>query len=275
MPITAQDIKKLRDATGVGMLDARKALTDADGDFDQAAELLRISGAAKAAKRSDREVGNGLVAASGHTLIQLGAETDFVAKNQEFIDLAQAIAEALDSAGVDTVAEAGAVALPTGRTVAEAVLDLSAKMGEKMELVNVAHFLGETHIYLHRRSKDLPPQVGVLVEYTGAKEDIAHHVALQIAHSNPVYLSSVDVPDDVVANEKRLAEATAREEGKPDKAIPRIVEGRVSGFYKDVCLMDQEPIAQEAATVGAFVTQNGVEITRFARFSAGPDPARR
>jgi len=275
MAITAQDIKKLRDATGVGMLDARQALTDAGGDFEQAVELLRIAGAAKAAKRSDREVGNGLVAAEGHSLIQLGAETDFVAKNQEFIDLAQAIVEAVDAAGCTTLEQANHVTLSTGRTVAEAIQDMSAKMGEKMELVNVAHFTGDTHVYLHRRSKDLPPQVGVIVEYTGAKDDVAHHVALQIAHSNPVYLSQADVPEDVVAHEKRLAEAIAREEGKPEKAIPRIVEGRVSGFYKDVCLLDQEPIAQEAATVGAFLNQHGVEITSFARFSAGPDPARR
>jgi len=275
MAITAQDIKKLRDATGVGMLDARQALTDADGDFEQAAELLRISGAAKAAKRSGREVSNGLVAAAGSTLIQLGAETDFVAKNQEFIDLAEAIVQALDAAGSTDLAQAQQVTLPSGRQVAEAVQDLSAKMGEKMELVNVAHLDGDTHLYLHRRSKDLPPQVGVLVAYTGDKEDIAHQVALQIAHSNPVYLSRDDVPADVVAKEKRLAEATAREEGKAEKAIPRIVEGRLNGFYKDVCLLDQEPIVHDAANVGAFLKQHGVTITAFARFSAGPDPARR
>jgi elongation factor Ts len=275
MAITAQDIKKLRDATGVGMLDARKALTEADGDFEKAAELLRISGAAKAAKRSDREAANGLVAAAGHTLIQLGAETDFVAKNQEFIDLGEAIVQALDAAGADTVDEAKVVNLPTGVTVGDAVQALSAKMGEKMELVNVAHFDGDTHVYLHRRSKDLPPQVGVLVEYTGADPEIVHHVALQIAHSNPVYVAQGDIPEEVVANEKRLAEATAREEGKPEKAIPRIVEGRVAGFYKDVCLQDQEPIAHDHPTVGALLKEHGITVTRFARFSAGPDPARR
>jgi len=275
MAITAQEIKKLRDATGVGMLDARKALEDAGGDFEQAIEVLRISGAAKAAKRSDREAANGLVAAAGHTLIQLGAETDFVAKNPEFIELGEAIVQALDAAGADTLEDAKVVNLPTGETVADAIQALSAKMGEKMELANVAHFDGDTHVYLHRRSKDLPPQVGVLVEYTGAKEDIVHHVALQIAHSNPVYVNQGDVPEDVVANEKRLAEATAREEGKPEKAIPRIVEGRLSGFYKDVCLHDQEPIAHDHPTVGALLKEHGITVTRFARFSAGPDPARR
>ncbi|MDR0990351.1 MAG: translation elongation factor Ts [Propionibacteriaceae bacterium] len=275
MAITPAEIKKLRDATGVGMMDARKALTDADGDFDQAVELLRISGAAKAAKRSDREASNGLVAAAGHSLIQLGAETDFVAKNQEFVELAEAIVQAIDAAGVDTVAEANDINLPSGQTVAQSIQDLSAKMGEKMELVNVAHFDGDAHIYLHRRSKDLPPQVGVLVEYVGADPDIVHHVALQIAHSNPVYVEPAEVPEEVVDNERRLAAAIAREEGKPEQAITRIVEGRVNGYLKDVCLVNQEPIADQQPTVGALLKQHGITITRFARFAAGPDPARR
>jgi elongation factor Ts len=148
-------------------------------------------------------------------------------------------------------------------------------MGEKMELVKVAHFDGDTHVYLHRRSKDLPPQVGVLVEYSGADQGIVHHVALQIAHSNPVYLAIGDVPDEVVANERRLAEATAREQGRPEKIIPRIVDGRIADFYKDVCLQDQSPIAHDHPTVGALLAEHGITVSRFARFSAGPDPARR
>jgi elongation factor Ts len=275
MAITAADVKKLRDATGAGMMDAKKALSEADGDYEKAIELLRITGASKAAKRSDRAAANGLVAAAGQSLIQLGAETDFVAKNQEFIDLAEAIVDAVDVAGADSVETALIVNLPTGVTVADAIAALAGKIGEKIELSNVARFSGDTHAYLHRRSSDLPPQVGVLVEYTGADPDIVHHVALQIASMNPVYVHQGEIPAEVVENERRVAEATAREEGKPDKIIPRIVDGRLAEFFKDVSLHDQAPIAHDEPSVGALLKKSGVEISRFVRFSAGPDPARR
>src|SRR5664279_592571 len=222
MAITAADVKKLRDQTGAGMMDAKKALTEADGDFVKAAELLRITGAAKLAKRSDRDASNGIVAAAGSALIQLGAETDFVAKNDE-----------------------------------------------KIELVAVARFDGTTHSYLHQRSKDLPPQVGVLVEFVGADEAAAHNIALQIASMSPQYLTRADVPADVVANETRIAEATAREEGKPEAAIGRIVEGRVGAFYKDYCLLDQPSIVDDKQSVAALLKSKGIEITRFVRFAAG------
>src|SRR5664279_1435558 len=219
MAITAADVKKLRDQTGAGMMDAKKALTEADGDFVKAAELLRITGAAKLAKRSDRDASNGIVAAVGSALIQLGAETDFVAKNDEF--------------------------------------------------VAVARFDGTTHSYLHQRSKDLPPQVGVLVEFVGADEAAAHNIALQIASMSPQYLTRADVPADVVANETRIAEATAREEGKPEAAISRIVEGRVGAYYKDYCLLDQPSIVDDKQSVAALLKSKGIEITRFVRFAAG------
>ncbi|MDR1449966.1 MAG: translation elongation factor Ts [Propionibacteriaceae bacterium] len=275
MAITAADVKKLRDATGAGMMDAKKALAESDGDHDKAVEFLRISGAVKAAKRSERDAANGIVAAAGHALIRLGSETDFVAKNQEFISLAEAVAEAVDAAGADTVESALDVNLPTGATVAEAVAALSAKIGEKLELSEVARFGGDTHVYLHRRSQDLPPQVGVLVEYTGADPDIVHHVALQIASMNPLYIEQGDIDESVLTSERNLAEAAAREEGKPEQVIPRIVEGKLKDFVKDVCLHDQAPIAHDEPSVGALLAKAGVKITRFARFSAGPDPARR
>jgi elongation factor Ts len=269
MTITAVDVKKLRDATGAGMMDAKKALTEADGDFEKAAELLRITGAAKAAKRSDRDAANGLVAAIGHSLIQLGAETDFVAKNQEFIDLAETIVAAVDQVSAETVETALAVALPDGQTVAEAIAALSGKIGEKMELVQVAHFAGSTHAYLHRRSQDLPPQVGVLLEYEGADENLVHQVALQIASMRPNYVHQGEVPDDVVANERRIAEATAREEGKPEAAIARIIDGRLAAFFKDVCLHDQPAVSDDKSTVGALLNRAGIKVTRFVRFAAG------
>jgi elongation factor Ts len=269
MTIAAADVKKLRDQTGAGMMDAKKALTEADGDFEKATEILRVSGAVKAAKRSDREASNGLVAGSGKALIQLGAETDFVAKNEEFMSLAAEIAEAVALDGADSVDKALAVTL-AGGTVEETISALSIKIGEKLELTNVANYTGDTHTYLHRRSQDLPPQVGVLVEYTGAKDEaLVHNVALQIASMSPIVVTKDDVPAETVESEKRIAEATAKEEGKPDQAIPRIIEGRVQAFYKDNCLVEQAAIFGETATVGEALDQGGVTITRFVRFSAG------
>lgn len=269
MAITATDVKKLRDLTGAGMMDAKKALTEAEGDFEKAAELLRITGAAKAAKRADRDASNGIVAAAGSSLIQLGAETDFVAKNADFVALAQRIVEAVDAAGAESVASAHAVAMADGTTVAEAVAGLSAVIGEKLELVNVASFGGSSHSYLHRRSQDLPPQVGVLVEYEGADDSLVHGVALQIAAMSPQYVAREDVPADVVANERRIAEATAREEGKPEGALPKIIEGRVGGFFKDVCLLEQPSVSDDKKTVGTLLKSGGVSVKRFVRFAAG------
>ena len=268
MAITAADVKKLRDATGAGMMDAKKALTEAEGDFDKAIEVLRVTGAAKAAKRSDREATNGLVAASGKALIQLGAETDFVAKNEEFIALAEAIAAAVDAARADGVEAAKAAPLASGQTVAEAVSELAIKIGEKLELSNAVYAEGNAHVYLHRRSQDLPPQVGVLVEYDGDNEELVHSVALQIAAMNPSYVSRDDVPAESVENERRIAEATAREEGKPEQALPRIIEGRVNGYFKDVVLLDQPAVSDDKQTVGKLLEQAGVTVKKFARFSA-------
>jgi elongation factor Ts len=267
--ITAADVKKLRDATGAGMMDAKKALTEADGDFDAAVEILRVTGQAKMAKRSDREASNGLVAAAGATVIQLGAETDFVAKNAEFMALAQEIATAVDAAKAHGVEAAGAVVLASGKTVAEAVGELSAKIGEKLELANAASFDGPVSIYLHKRSQDLPPQVGVMVEYDGGNEDFVRGIAMQIAAMSPSWVTRDEVPQDVLANERRVAELTAKEEGKPEAIIPRIVEGRLNGFYKDVCLVEQASVSDDKLTVGKLLEQNGVEVKRFVRFAAG------
>lgn len=269
MAITAADVKKLRDQTGAGMMDAKKALIEAEGDFVRAAELLRITGAAKLAKRSDRDASNGIVAAAGSALIQLGAETDFVAKNDEFVALAEEIAIAVDKAKAGSLESAQGVKLSSGETVADAVAAIAAKIGEKIELVAVARFDGTTHTYLHQRSKDLPPQVGVLVEFAGADEAAAHNIALQIASMSPQYLTKADVPADVVAKESRIAEETAREEGKPEAAISRIIEGRVNSFYKDYCLLEQSSISDDKQTVAAVLKSKGIEITRFVRFAAG------
>ena len=267
--ITAADVKKLRDATGAGMMDAKKALTEADGDFDAAVEILRVSGQAKMANRSDRDASNGLVASAGKTVIQLGAETDFVAKNAEFMALADEIATAVDAAGAHGVEAASAVALPSGKTVAEAIAELSAKIGEKLELAAAATFDGPVTVYLHKRSQDLPPQVGVMVEYDGGDDAFVRGIAMQIAAMSPSYVTRDEVPEDVLANERKIAELTAREEGKPEQIIPRIVEGRLGGFYKEVCLVEQPSVSEDKLTVGQLLKNNGVEVRRFVRFSAG------
>jgi elongation factor Ts len=269
MAITAADVKKLRDQTGAGMMDAKNALTEANGDFDAAVEILRVSGQAKMAKRSDREASNGVVASSGKTVIQLGAETDFVAKNAEFTDLAAAIAAAVDAAAPADLEAAKAVKLASGKTVDEAISELAAKIGEKLELAATATFDGTVSIYLHKRSSDLPPQVGVMVEYTGGDEAFARGIAMQIAAMSPQWVTREDVPADVIAHERHIAELTAKEEGKPEQIIPRIVDGRLNGFYKEVCLVEQQSVSDDKLTVGQLLKNNGTTVSRFIRFSAG------
>src|SRR6478736_5054088 len=230
--ISAADVKTLRDATGAGMMDCKKALTEADGDFDKAVEILRVSGQAKAAKRgTERAATNGLVASTDGAMLQLGAETDFVAKNQAFQDLAADAVKAVAASKAGSVEAANAATLPSGQTVGEAVEELAIKIGEKLEVSAAA--------YLHRRASDLPPQVGVLVEYEGSDASAARGAAMQVAAMRPQYVSRDDVPADLVENERRIAEATAKEEGRPEQALPKIIEGRLNAYFKDVALLDQ------------------------------------
>lgn len=267
MTVTAADVKKLRDATGAGMIEAKKALGQAEGDFDKAVELLRVSGAAKAAKRgAERSANNGLVAADGSALIQLAAETDFVAKNDQFQDLAAQVVQGVAGAKAADVDSALKVDLD-GRTVADAIGELAAKIGEKLELAKVAYFDGQTTVYLHKRASDLPPQVGVLVEYTG-DEAAARTAAMQIAAMRPQYVSRDEVPADVVDNERRIAEASAREMGKPEPAIAKITEGKVNAFFGDVCLLDQASVTEPKKKVAQQLKEAGTTISRFARFEA-------
>src|SRR5690242_6337281 len=214
---TAADVKRLRDLTGAGMLDSKNALVDADGDFDKAVELLRIKGAKDVGKRAERATAEGLVAAKDGALIELNSETDFVAKNAEFQSVADQIVAAAAAAKATDVDALKAAPIAGGTTVEQTIADLSAKIGEKLELRRVAYFDGKVETYLHKRAADLPPGVGVLVEYTGAGAEAAHGVALQIAALKARYLSRDDVPEDVVASERRIAEETAKAEGKPEE----------------------------------------------------------
>jgi elongation factor Ts len=270
---TAADVKRLREMTGAGMLDSKNALVEADGDFEKAVELLRIKGAKDVGKRAERATAEGLVAAKGGALIELNSETDFVAKNAEFQSVAdQIVAAAAASKATDLDALKAAKVGDT--TVEQVIADLSAKIGEKLELRRVAYFDGTVETYLHKRAADLPPAVGVLVEYgPGPDSDTstaaAHAVALQIAALKAKYLTREDVPEDVVANERRIAEETARNEGKPEQALAKIVDGRVTGFYKDVVLLDQPSVSDNKKTVKALLDEAGVTVTRFVRFEVG------
>ncbi|OMC20826.1 MULTISPECIES: translation elongation factor Ts [unclassified Mycobacterium] len=265
---TAADVKRLRELTGAGMLDCKNALADSDGDFDKAVEALRIKGAKDVGKRAERATAEGLVAAKDGALIELNSETDFVAKNAEFQALAdQVVGAALAAKATDVDALKAAKIGDT--TVEQAIADLSAKIGEKLELRRVQYFDGKVETYLHKRAADLPPAVGVLVEYTGDGAEAAHTVALQIAALKARYLSRDDVPEDVVASERRIAEETAKAEGKPEQALPKIVEGRLNGFFKDAVLLEQPSVSDSKKTVKALLDEAGVTVTRFVRFEVG------
>jgi len=270
MAITAADVKKLRDATGAGMMDSKKALEEADGDFDKAIEVLRVKGAAKAAKRgAERTASAGLVANAGGSLVELNSETDFVAKSEGFIALADEIVAAAAQAKAADAEELKSVQLQSGKTVAEAIEAVAAVIGEKIELGRVAYFDGNATTYMHRRSSDLPPAVGVLVAFEGDNEEAARGAAMQIAAMRPQFVNRDEVPADLVEKERSIAEATAREEGKPEQALPKIVEGRLNGFFKDVVLLEQPSVQDSKKSVKAVLDDAGVTVTRFARFEVG------
>lgn len=267
--ISAADVKKLRDATGAGMMECKKALEEAGGDHDKAIEVLRISGAAKAAKRgAEREASNGLVAAEGNALVELLCETDFVAKNADFQALAAAIVAAAAAAQTGERDAVLGLTLASGSTVAEAISALASVIGEKLELGRTAVLTSPVAVYLHKRASDLPPQVGVMVAYSGS-EEAARAAAMQVAALKASYVSRDEVPADVIETERRVAEAKAREEGKPEAALPKIIEGRVGAFFKDNCLLEQESVQDSKKTVAAVLAEAGTTVTAFARFDIG------
>ncbi len=271
---TAADIKALREQTAAGMMDVKRALEEADGDMAQAAEILRIKGLKGVTKREGRSASNGLVAAKVEngvgTLVEVNCETDFVAKGERFIALAdQVLAQAVatEAADAETLL---ASTLPDGRTVAELLVEGNAATGEKIEVRRVARVTGDRVVsYLHKTNRDLPAQIGVLVATTGGDEEIAHDVAMHIAAFSPTVLGREDVPEDVVANERRIAEATAREEGKPEAALPRIIEGRVNGYFKENVLLEQAFAKDQKKSVAQVLKEAGAEASSFARFRVG------
>lgn len=266
---TAAEVKKLRELTGSGMMACKKALEESEGNFDKAVEILRIKGAKDVGKRAERTAAEGLIAVSGNTMVEINSETDFVAKNSEFIEISNRIAEAAAAAKAnspETLAEVDV----DGKSADTVIKELSAKIGEKLELRRAVTIEGDkVAVYLHHRSSDLPPAVGVLVAYTGDDEGAAKAAAMQVAALKATYLSSDDVPEETVAKEREIAEATAREEGKPEKALPNIIEGRLKGYFKDACLLEQPSVTESKKTVKQVMDEAGVTLTGFVRFEVG------
>jgi elongation factor Ts len=279
--VTAADVKKLRDMTGAGMMDSKKALEEADGDLDKAIDVLRIKAGAKIQKRAgERVASNGLVAAAEGAMIELACETDFVAKGEDFQTLAGDIVTHLANSdayeatqGANDPAELAERllkdTLKDGRTVSENIDAVAAIIGEKIELRRAVKLSGQVATYLHKKASDLPAQVGVLVQFDGDDLAAARGAAMQIAAMRPRYLSREDVPADAVENERRVLEAKAREEGKPDAALPKIVEGMLNGFFKDNVLLEQSSVQDNKKTVKALLGGAGVTVFGFAHFEIG------
>jgi elongation factor Ts len=272
---TAADVKKLRDLTGAGMMDCKKALDESDGDFDQAVEFLRIKGAKDVGKRAGRTAANGIVSHSGNALLELNCETDFVAKTPDFVALGQQLVELGEQNKLADAAALSVATLPDGKSVADTIQEYSAKIGEKIVVNRFVVLDGTVAVYLHRKAQDLPPQVGVLVQYAGKSDEAAdadaRGIGMQIAAMRPRYLTREEVPADVVESERRIAEETAKEEGKPEKALPKIVEGRVNSFFKDFVLLEQSSVVDNKKTVKQVAGEAGLEITRFVRFEVGQE----
>jgi len=333
---TAADVKKLRDLTAAGMMDCKNALVDADGDFDKAVEIIRVKGQRGVTKREGRATSNGAIVAKmdgtdAGVLLELACETDFVAKSHRFIELADQIVTHVFETSPADLAALLASETTSGQTVQSLVDDANAALGEKIEVRRFAQ-LGDGYVavYLHRTSPDLPPQVGVLVEFDAADGEEGHHYDIidgrvyvspvpnaphdaleswlfltlldysrvrpdilnyvstrprvfvpnraaatcpepDIAAFSPRYLSREDVPAETVENERRIAEATAREEGKPEQALTKIVDGRVTGFFKENVVLDQAFAKDNKKTVAKVLSEAGVTLKRFARFRVGTE----
>ncbi|MGS0560466.1 translation elongation factor Ts [Microbacterium aurugineum] len=270
---TIADLKALREQLGTGMVDTKKALEEADGDVAKATEILRLKGAKGNAKRADRSTSEGLIVAREQdgavTLLELACETDFVAKNERFITLADKVADAAAAVKADSIETA--LAAPAGdKSVEQLISEEAAIIGEKVELRRVRTISGDkVEVYLHRTSKDLPPQIGVVVAYSGDNAETARSIAQHISFANPSYLSREDVPADAVDKEREIVTEISRNEGKPEAALPKIVEGRVSAFIKQVALLEQDYAKDNKLSVAQVAKDAGITVTDFARFKVG------
>jgi elongation factor Ts len=272
--ITVAQIRKVREITGAGMTDVKKALVEADGDEQTAIDELRKKGASKAVKRgADRVASNGLIAAAEGALIEVACETDFVAKNEQLVTLAGDIVAHAAAAKPADLPALLAETLVDGRTVEQSITEAAAALGEKLELRRYARLDGHVATYLHKKATDLPPQIGVIVAFEGEGAEaaaVARQTAMQVsAVRSTQYLTRDEVPAVIVERERGIAEEIAKNEGKPEAAIPRIVEGRVTGFFKDVVLLEQGSVIDTKKTVKQLLTEAGATVTAFVRFEVG------
>jgi elongation factor Ts len=271
---TAEDVKRLREATAAGMLDCKKALDEADGDYDKAVEIIRVKGLKGVTKREGRTTSNGLVVArtSGNlgVMLELNCETDFVAKGERFQELADELIAHLESSKSADVAAFLASTLPTGKTVQERVDEGNATLGEKIEIRRVVVLEGSpVALYMHRTSPDLPPQLGVLVQLATDALEAGKDIAQHIAAFAPQYVRREDIPAEAIESERRIAEETARAEGKPEASLSKIVEGRVTGFVKEVSLLEQSFAKDAKKTVQQILDEAKTAVSAFHRFKVG------
>ncbi|MCU6480296.1 elongation factor Ts [Arthrobacter silviterrae] len=270
---TAADIKALRERTGAGMMDVKKALDEANGDAEKAMEFIRIKGLKGATKREGRSTAEGLVAAKAENgvgvMVEVNCETDFVAKAAPFIEFSNKVLATALASGVSDVDSLLAADLD-GKPLSEAVIEAGALLGEKVAIRRIARVEGATvDAYLHKTSKDLPAQVGVLFAVDGDNQEVAHDVAVHIAAMSPTFLTREEVAAETVENERRIATETAQAEGKPEAAMAKIVEGRLTGFFKEIVLVDQSFAKDAKKSVGTVLNDAGVKPVAFARFRVG------
>ncbi|EDN81211.1 MULTISPECIES: translation elongation factor Ts [Actinomycetes] len=270
---TAADVKALREQTGAGMMDVKKALTEADGDAEKALEIIRLKGLKSLSKREGRQASAGLLAAQTDgtvgVLVEVNSETDFVAKNQKFIDFSnEVLAAAVASKAADLDA---LLAAPMGEGTVKDRLDaFAAIIGEKLQVGRIVRVEGENvDLYLHQTNPDLPPQVGVFVVTDAAGKSVAHDIAMHVAAYMPAYLDRDSVPADVLDKERATLEKITLEEGKPANIVPKIVEGRLNAFYKDNCLVDQAFARDPSKSVAQVLKEAGATVTNFVRVHVG------
>ena len=274
MAYTAEDVKKLREATAAGMLDCKKALDEADGDYNKAIEIIRVKGLKGVTKREGRLTSNGAVVAKVESnfgvMLELNCETDFVAKGDRFQELANELLAHLVASKIDNVEAFLASTMANGKTVQSVIDEGNAMLGEKIEVRRLAVVVDSpVGIYLHKTSPDLPPQVGVLVQLTKDVVDVGRDIAQHIAAFAPQFVNREDVPADLIENERRIAEETAREEGKPEASLSKIIEGRVTGFVKEVSLIEQSFAKDAKKTVKQILDEAGTTVKAFHRFRVG------
>lgn len=272
MAITASDIAALRNSTGAGMMDCKNALEEAGGDMDKAGELLRKKGIVKAAKRADKVAAEGKVVGKvsqdNHVgaLVEVNSETDFVAKSDDFVAFADAVAEAIVKNNVADVEAVNGLALDNGKTVAESVSDLTVKIGEKIGVRRFVRYESATnnvYIYLHGA------KIAVMVEIEGGDKEVGMDVAMQIAAANPKSVDRAGVDASLLDKEREIAADQLRAQGKPESIIENILKGKMDKFYSEVCLNEQAFIKNEDITVGKLLADKSAKCIRFARIELG------